>query len=301
MKQQSAQLALASSRALDDVANALNVRRFELTNTLQTTLNIEQMQTLFIDKIANIISFDGYLYEHAPLQITVDSGIKAHHSCNYNLSIDGQELGSLKLFRRRRFSDDEITAIETMLCCLVYPLRNAIKYQDALRSARIDPLTNVNNRVAFREAFNREYELFRRSGTPISALFLDVDHFKLINDQYGHACGDSILKAVAEQIVEDVRSSDLVFRYGGEEFVVLLRNTSDSGANLVAERILKSMATVKNEMLPSNHKITVSIGVAEMKPDETSDDFLKRADQAMYRAKNNGRNQIAAASKCGYY
>lgn len=296
MKQQSAQLTLASSRILDDAANVLNVRRFEITNTLQTTLDIEQMLLLFIDKIKNIVLFDGYLYEHAPLNVAIDAGIQAHHSCHYNLTIGNQELGSLTLFRRQRFSDDEITAIETMLCCLVYPLKNAITYQEALRSARIDPLTNVNNRVAFREAMDREYQLSRRTGAPLSALLLDVDHFKTINDKYGHACGDSVLTIVAEKIVENVRSSDLVFRYGGEEFVVLLSNTPDCGADLVAQRILGSMAAIQTNLLPTDHTVTVSIGVAELKPDESVDEFLQRADQAMYRAKHNGRNQICAGS-----
>ena len=129
----------------------------------------------------------------------------------------------------------------------------------------------------------------------LSIIFLDIDHFKAINDQYGHECGDIALTTVAKRIKESLRSSDIVFRFGGEEFVILLSNTDLAGAELLAERIRSTIElhTLAYDM--ATIKITASLGVGALRKDDTVETFIKRADDAMYKAKKNGKNQIILA------
>ena len=136
--------------------------------------------------------------------------------------------------RRQRFSDGEIARLENFLCMLVYPLRNALQYHEAVLSSFTDPLTGACNRAAMQTAFERELNLARRQQTPLSVIMLDIDHFKKINDRYGHSNGDCVLRSVSQCVANTIRSSDMLFRYGGEEFVVLLSNTNRAGAKLLA-------------------------------------------------------------------
>jgi len=164
----------------------------------------------------------------------------------------------------------------------------------------MDPLTGVNNRRFFDQRLIEEVTSIIRANAEISCLFIDIDHFKKINDNYGHQTGDEILKKVAQIIRELVRSTDVVARYGGEEFTVLLSHKGKQKATEIAERIRD---TIENRtfMASQNKNITVtaSIGINTLKPDEhegnTSDIallFVERADRALYQAKDSGRNRV---------
>ncbi len=132
-----------------------------------------------------------------------------------------------------------------MISALIYPLRNALLYKQAVEKAYNDPLTGLNNRAAFDKSIEQEVDLATRHGHSLSLMMLDLDRFKQINDNYGHIVGDAVLKSFADCIMECMRSSDIVFRYGGEEFVILLRNTELAGAILLAERMRKNIENMK--------------------------------------------------------
>jgi diguanylate cyclase (GGDEF)-like protein len=187
--------------------------------------------------------------------------------------------------------------LEALLCCLIYPLKNATLYHQALKMAYTDPLTQTNNRASFEDSVKREMSLAARGDKSLSVIFLDIDHFKTINDYYGHACGDVALSSVAKWIKESLRASDLVFRFGGEEFVILLSDTDINGAKLLAERIRISIEqhTLAYDM--SAIKITASLGVSGLQVNDTVDSFIGRADDAMYQAKRSGRNQVVLAGE----
>jgi len=161
------------------------------------------------------------------------------------------------------------------------------------RLATVDPLTGLANRMRLNDVFLWEHAQARRNGTPLSVLMLDLDHFKQINDKHGHDAGDTVLTAFARLLEERLRETDLIARIGGEEFLVLLNNTSSQRAVAVAEALRQSL-----EQLPIAHqgntlKLTVSIGVAEYGPDGMDLDTLSRtADERLYRAKANGRNRV---------
>ncbi|MGH8595493.1 MAG: GGDEF domain-containing protein, partial [Gammaproteobacteria bacterium] len=134
-----------------------------------------------------------------------------------------------------------------------------------------------------------------RHRTPLSLIMIDVDYFKSVNDTHGHVAGDAVLTAVAGAIVGCTRDSDVVFRFGGEEFAVILTNTSAAGACLLAERIRASISDLTLDANGGGVKVTVSLGVAQLLPAESKFDLLQRADSLLYRAKIRGRNQVVAA------
>jgi len=152
-----------------------------------------------------------------------------------------------------------------------------------------DVLTNLyNRRMMFRHLENYIEEKMK-NGKTFSLIMFDIDHFKNINDTYGHLVGDETLKRLSELVVEDKRSNDIVYRYGGEEFFILLPDTELVGAVKVAKRLHKLIA---NMHIPKVGHITVSMGVVESQINDTVDELIKRADVMMYKAKEQGRNLI---------
>lgn len=166
--------------------------------------------------------------------------------------------------------------------------------EESSRLATTDPLTGVFNRRTFIELAEQELARTRRAGTPISLMMLDLDYFKRVNDTYGHLTGDDVLVSFTRLIKDCVRRGDLVVRYGGEEFCVLLPATTLSAATALAERIRAATAT--SALTAKPFKITVSIGLTAYtgSEDTTLSDLLARADEALYRAKNEGRNHVVA-------
>ncbi len=166
--------------------------------------------------------------------------------------------------------------------------------------AYLDPLTGVLNRRAFIERIEGEINRTVRGSAPLSLILTDIDHFKQINDTYGHQAGDLVLRHFTEQLSGSARSYDFVGRYGGEEFVVCLSGANDHQAKLVAERIRKGVEEMT--IMPPNRsqsiQITASFGVAsyELESDESVDSLIRRADEAMYRAKREGRNRVSVSN-----
>ncbi|WP_291315311.1 sensor domain-containing diguanylate cyclase [Desulfuromonas sp.] len=156
---------------------------------------------------------------------------------------------------------------------------------------RIDPLTQVANRRALLEALQREKERYDRYGTAFSVIFADIDHFKRINDVQGHLAGDRALRWFAGQLRSGVRRTDLVGRYGGEEFVVLLPETEAPSALCTADLLRQGVAG--GTCAEADGTVTACFGVAAIRPGDSVDDLLQRADAAMYRSKQEGRNRVS--------
>ena len=160
--------------------------------------------------------------------------------------------------------------------------------------SRTDPLTQLVNRRYFMERFAIEYSRMQRYGTPLSYVMIDVDHFKEINDDYGHLAGDRILQRIAEVMNETVRSHDLVGRYGGEEFAILLPQCDAEDAARVAERCREKVAAVQVPHLDAFISATISVGVVTLPRSDVRDidGAIQRADNALYDAKTAGRNRV---------
>jgi len=174
-------------------------------------------------------------------------------------------------------------------------LENARLHDRTYHMAMSDSLTNTGSRRRFEVEGRLLYESAQRSGHSVASLMVDIDHFKLVNDRYGHDAGDQILRRVAQACGSDLRGSDLLARYGGEEFVVLLPKTGEHEAPAAAERM---RSRVEKETPPEiDGPVTVSIGAAAEVPRNASgfEQLIKRADHALYQAKESGRNRVVVA------
>jgi len=164
------------------------------------------------------------------------------------------------------------------------------------RQATTDSLTGIANRRYFMERGNEEIERARRYHLPLTLLLLDIDHFKQINDRFGHPAGDKLLQVIAQACQSNARNVDLPGRIGGEEFALLMPETSAIAARLAAERLRRAIATIPPAQSGVLHQATASFGIAALNPQDTSmDSLVARADAALYRAKNGGRNRVEAA------
>lgn len=162
-----------------------------------------------------------------------------------------------------------------------------------------DQLTGLLNRRAFQSQLEYQFSLFQRYQRPFSILMLDIDYFKMINDTFGHSAGDKAIVHTAKQLKQQVRQSDLVARFGGEEFIVLLADQSQSDAKLIADKICQTLSETK--WADAADPLTISIGCVEASQARDPDQLLKLADDALYQAKANGRNQaVMAGTKLNY-
>ena len=163
--------------------------------------------------------------------------------------------------------------------------------------SRTDKLTGLVNRGYWQERLVNALGLHKRYQTPNSLIMFDIDHFKRVNDSYGHLAGDLVIQQVASAAQQSLRTCDIVGRYGGEEFGIILPETSLDGALVFAERLRKAVENLTIEYEQQAINVTISLGVAEAdKSMETESQWLEAADQALYSAKNNGRNSVCSAS-----
>ncbi|AOE68178.1 hypothetical protein A7317_14590 [Pseudomonas fluorescens] len=269
--------------------------RQQLGQQLQVSLEPERILGLFFREIQRLVPLDALLYRHQASDLRLEFGHRGHHSVSYALSHEGEHLGELVFRRNQRLVEEELSQLESLLATLLYPMRNALLYRAATRSALRDPLTQTGNRVAMDQTLQREIDMARRHLNPLSLLMLDIDHFKQINDTHGHAAGDNVLRAVAAAIKAQLRNVDMVFRFGGEEFLILLSNTGRDAAAMVGERLRQ--ATQAQDYWEDDLRIelTVSLGCSTLLAGESADSLLRRADNALYVAKREGRNRLAMA------
>jgi diguanylate cyclase (GGDEF)-like protein len=157
-----------------------------------------------------------------------------------------------------------------------------------------DPLTGLFNRRRFSDVLRREFAVTKRYQNTLSCLMVDIDHFKLINDRFGHDAGDVVLKEVAQSLSQNLREVDLPARYGGEEFAILLPHTPKLNAAIVAERIMNRIRLLSLDFRGENLKITASIGIAATSDVASSEpeELLRLADVALYEAKRAGRDRV---------
>lgn len=262
-----------------------------LSGILQSTLEINELLALFAKEIRQFIQYDGLTYHFPSLKIDIKLGDQPANNCAYELVVAGDHLGDLNFFRSYAFEPSELEMIENLLAGLLYPLRNTLLYQRAVESASIDPLTGVRNRTAMDSTMKREVGLALRHKTPLSVILMDIDHFKSVNDRYGHLYGDQALKAVARCAEQSIRESDIIFRYGGEEFLILLTGTDLNGAELLAERIRENIESMPPQS-DKSIRMTVSLGVTTLLEQDDINSLFQRMDSALYRAKENGRNRV---------
>ncbi|MFH1155213.1 MAG: GGDEF domain-containing protein [Pseudomonadota bacterium] len=194
----------------------------------------------------------------------------------------------------REFAEKNSQTFKTGFAKLKKELDQATSHSRELeKKLNQDPLTGAYNRRAYNKRIEDELQRFLRYGTVFSLLLLDADHFKKVNDTYGHAIGDKCLQEIIRRSGPHLRKSDMLARYGGEEFVVIMPETNGDGALIVAEKIRQTIEKIEFIYREETVKVTVSIGATQVREgDATSADIFDRADVAVYKAKEQGRNRV---------
>lgn len=186
-----------------------------------------------------------------------------------------------------------LTMLTTILLTWSFALTNRQQQAQLRQQVNIDPLTHAGNRRAQTEKLDTVNAIFRRTGSPCSLLILDVDYFKKVNDTHGHVIGDQVLVDTADLIRSHTRATESLYRYGGEEFVVIAEQTPLDAATQLAESLRQ---LIEHKTFSSGVRITVSIGVAEVHRGEGRQGWLNRADHALFNAKDGGRNRVFIAA-----
>jgi len=195
------------------------------------------------------------------------------------------------------FNTEENTLIAEAGKILYEALHRALDYEDLFEQARRDTLTGLCNRRVFEERVHMLVETARRHNRPLTLASMDLDHFKLVNDTWGHSEGDLVLKKVAETLQSLVRSTDLLVRTGGDEFMLLLPDTKLRAGRKLANRLKMSVEEL-DIRTPARNKLGISIGLAQWKANLSTEDWIKRADEGLYKAKTSGRSKVCSIHSC---
>jgi diguanylate cyclase (GGDEF)-like protein len=240
-----------------------------------------------------VVASVGAAFDIKPRSLELDNQAVAAVLEQIGLGPNGKpwDCGACGFLTCRRFAEAATLGRATLKQCLPYQERRA---EVAQQQAAVDHLTGLSTYRVLRDRLAFEVERSKRSAEAFAVLFLDLDRFKLVNDQYGHEAGNEVLRAVAGEIRQAVRASDIAARYGGDEFVVILTRTDLEGGSRVAEALRAGIEGVGRRLGYPPGLVTVSVGLAEFDPREPLEgDLLVSADRALYRAKTAGRNVVA--------
>ncbi len=229
--------------------------------------------------------------EHAP---GLEGGGHPRHALVVPVQRSGQLMGAFELYLpdHRDLTDDQVGILEGVASQAAIAISHAQLFQAQEENALTDELTKLPNRRALAQRFLEEMQRARRHHKGMAFLMIDIDHFKLVNDTYGHLHGDAVLVELAKILIAGKRESDVCARYGGEEFGLILHETNETGAMTLAERI---RGKVQAATFPGGLKVTISIGIAATEDESLFTSLIEKADQALYAAKQAGRNAVRLA------
>ena len=238
-----------------------------------------------------------YLEGFRGTSLWLPPGVEPEFTC-FPMIIAGNPVGVLGVATQPPLADEQRRILTTAAALLAVSLKNAELFREVVESNVRDPLTSCVTRRHGMGIFQTEMRRSRRSQLPMSLIVFDLDHFKAINDRYGHLAGDAVLGAVGGRMNSVLRGSDLKCRYGGEEFLILLPDTPTQGAIRVAETLRRE---IEGTSIPWNDdmlRVTASFGITSITPGEMDPlAAIARADEALYRAKQDGRNCVRSAAE----
>ncbi len=256
---------------------------------LQSSLDMEVLLEIFFRHLRQHLPCRRLVYEFSPLGLFLMLGEGGSHSAEYVLKVAGEKLGRIRFHRRRPFGEEELERIEWLLGALVLPVRNALRYRQALRAAYVDPLTGLKNRLSYQDNLAREMSRAQRENQRLGLMVVDIDHFKHINDEVGHLAGDQVLVSVAQALKGCVRKSDMVFRYAGDEFVLLLPNIRRHCLHPLKARLEEAVTRLECRHGDRKIPISASIGAAILEPGMDGRALFEAADLDMLRNKEHRR------------
>ncbi|NOU52799.1 GGDEF domain-containing protein [Pseudoalteromonas sp. JBTF-M23] len=260
---------------------------YKLVEQLQTTLHVDELLTVFAEHAQRIIKLSGLQF-HSSLGVA-----QMYESDNqftpykFDLELNEEHLGQLVYYCQYQLSDSIRAKLCRLHSALLYPLRNALTYNRVLKLATKDALTGLNNRSQFTDNLAQRIERGRRLQSKFSLMLLDLDNFKQVNDVHGHSTGDDVLKRFSDILKLSVRSTDTVYRFGGDEFAIIIDDPEFTTNKVIAERIMHAVRTCH---ILSTYNVTTSIGFTLSNTQDCENSIFSRTDKGLYRAKADGRN-----------
>lgn len=263
-----------------------------LTEQLQTTLDIEQLLSIYLAAIGASHKVAAVELDTYHGKFTAGMPSSSHEELALPIQINDQLMGRLRYFSTKPITDILLSSLSNFQKRLVFPLRNALAFWQLQQMALKDPLTAIGNRASYDDAIGRAICSAKRRDTKFSLMVLDLDNFKQANDRYGHQLGDQILVRFTQLLLDCIRGTDQAFRFGGDEFAIILDEQAKDCARFVAERLQQA---VLNSEITQKYSVGVSIGYAVFDKADSTTSLFARADKALYDAKHAGKNCVRTA------
>ena len=272
--------ALAAKRLSDSIFS--NQKTLSLVELFQTTIELQPLMNLLSIEAARYIDFSGMYFRSKTVNLPLEGSRKAKHEHLFELKVGNTFVGTLTYGVNRKISATNTNILDKLHQCILYPLKNALCYHQAMQLAMQDSLTGLGNRRYFDEQVKRAMHNANRHHSVVGLVLGDLNKFKEINDTYGHAVGDQVLIEFANVLRDCIRDSDSLFRFGGDEFAILVENANESALHIIESRI--SYALQENVLL-SKYKLGCSLGATFMNRADDEQSLFDRADRALYRKK----------------
>jgi len=275
-------------RVFDSVHFENTKHGLALLEQLQTSLELEKILNMFAMEAAKFVDFSGLYFKNGQITQSIRGSRKGKSERQFELKIAGEFIGILTYAVNTPISLTNYKILNELHQYLVYPLKNAIQYHQAMQLAMQDTLTGLGNRRYFDEQLKRAMHHANRHRSHVGLIVCDLDKFKSINDNFGHQIGDKVLMHFANALRSSVRDSDSIFRFGGDEFSVIVESASDQSLIVIESRINHALA---QDAFLAKYQVSVSLGMTFMNRADSEMSFFERADKLLYQNKlSAGRN-----------
>ena len=258
-------------------------RKLILAEQLQTSLDLTGLLNIFSMEAAKLVDFSGLYFKKGHLTAQARGSKTAKNERLFELKINQQYIGTLTYAINSPISLAHYKTLTELHQLLIYPINNAIAYQKAMSLAMHDELTSLGNRRYFDQQIKRAMHHANRQVSQLGLMMCDLDKFKSINDNHGHFIGDQVLIEFSSALKASVRDSDSVFRFGGDEFAVIIEDASEKSLFIIEKRMADSLNSYP---LLAKYQVACSSGFTFMIRDDNEQSFFERADAILYRKKN---------------
>ncbi|MDT0604575.1 GGDEF domain-containing protein [Thalassotalea castellviae] len=259
-----------------------NYRKLALTEQLQTSLELKTLLNIFAMEASKFVNFSGLYFKQESMSAAARGSKPGKSERSFELKINNEYIGTLTYALNAPISLTNRRILQELHQLLIHPINNAIKYQNAIKLAMQDGLTGLGNRRYFDEQLHRAMHHANRQRTKVGLMVCDLNKFKQINDTFGHDIGDEILVNFAKALTHSVRDSDSSFRFGGDEFAIIVEDASEQSLIIIEERIKSALS---NNSLLAKYQVACALGYTFMSRDDDASSFFKRADNLLYRHK----------------
>ena len=257
-------------------------QKLVLVEQLQTSLDLTILLNVFAMETSKHVDFSGLYFKNGDISVAVRGSKAGKKERLFELKLNNHYIGTLSYAINSPISITNNTKLKELHQLLIHPINNAIKYQQAILLAMQDGLTGLGNRRYFDEQIKRAMHHANRQRSKVGLMICDLNKFKVINDTYGHQIGDEILTSFANAISRCIRDSDSSFRFGGDEFAIIVEDASEQSLLIIEARIAQALA---EDSLLAKHHVGCSLGYTFMNRADTEKSFFERADSLLYQQK----------------